>query len=133
MLNAHVLVQGNLSRAPERRKSRENKPYVTASLREGQGDDVRWWNIVVFGDAADELASLKAGDSVAIAGSLKVETYERDGETRVNLSVTVGRLISAHRQKRRDGQPQGQERHAPRPDRLPPTTSRPYIDDELPF
>ncbi|MDT3377419.1 single-stranded DNA-binding protein [Labrys neptuniae] len=133
MLNAHVLVQGSLSRAPERRTSRENKPFVIAGLREGQGDDVRWWNIVAFGDPADELASLKAGDGVAIAGSLKVETYQKDGETRVNLSVTVGRLISAHRQKRRDGQPQGQERQERRPDRLPPTTGRPYIDDELPF
>lgn len=123
MLNATVLVQGQLSRTPERRTSRENStPYVTAGLREGLGEDVRWWSIVAFGDAADELARLAVGDSVAVTGSLTVSIYEKNGESRAGLAVMVFRLVSVHRQKR---QPER------RPDRLPPTTAKPFRDDPL--
>ena len=100
-MSASALVSGKLQRDPERKTSKAGKPFVTATLREGDGDNVNWWTVLTFAEVAiDELLTLKAGDGMAASGSFKAEVYEKNGERRVSFSLFADRVISARKQKR---------------------------------
>ena len=141
-----ALVSGKLFRDPERKVSRGDKLYVLATVRDGQGDDATWWKVLAFGtEACDELLGLKAGDAVAMSGTLKAEVYTPSGgEPRVSLSVLADRVISAHRQKKEKAAEARTERKAERNTRrtgrptngqdglLEHAAARPF-NDEIPF
>ena len=96
-----VLISGKLFRDPETKTSSRGKPYTTATIRVGQGDDVAWWRVLAFlKEAGDELLSLRGGDGVAVSGTFKAEVYVGSGDPRVNLTVIADRVISAKAQKR---------------------------------
>ncbi|WP_413989366.1 single-stranded DNA-binding protein [Labrys okinawensis] len=101
---AIAMVSGKLFRMPERKTSQAGKSYVTAKVREGQGDGTAWWSLIAFGDAADDLATLTDGEAVSVSGALKVETYEKGTETRIALSILVDCVLAARRQKRKQTQ-----------------------------
>ncbi len=58
---------------------------------------------VAFGDVAEQIAALKKGDAVAVAGSLKPSqwTDKTSGETKHGLNVTVQKLITAYDARRK--------------------------------
>ena len=100
-MSATVLISGKIQRDPERKVSKGGKPFVTATLREGDGEAVSWWNVLAFADnAIEELSRLKAGDALAASGSFKAELYEKNGAQRISYTVFADRIISARRQKR---------------------------------
>ena len=100
-MSATVLISGKLWRDPERKLTKAGKPYVTATIRDGQGDDATWWRLLAFSEAScAELLCLHDGDGVAASGAFKAELYDgRDG-VRISLTVLADRVISARRQKR---------------------------------
>jgi single-stranded DNA-binding protein len=96
------LITGTLFRVPERRMSKACKPFVTATLRCKSGDLIEWWNGTAFSEPAHaELMRLKAGEAVAIQGTLKVSVFEKNGEHRARLDVAASHVTTL-RQPRRE-------------------------------
>jgi len=94
-MSAHCLVTGSLYRAPEQRTSKAGRPFVTATLKAKDGDATAWWKIVCFSESAQaELMRLGDGGAVSVQGVLRVETYERDGVTKVSLTCIADHVLA---------------------------------------
>ena len=131
-MTASVLVSGKLFRDPERKMSKSLRPFVSATVKDGDGDGVIFWKLLVFSEIISEtLMALHAGDAVAVAGSFKVELYEKGGVQRLGYTLFVDGVLAA-RQPRRERRPRRQaeqvEAAGPVP---PPIMTAP--DDEIPF
>jgi single-stranded DNA-binding protein len=133
-LTAQVLVSGSLFRPPEQRTSKAGKPFTTATIRAKDGEASQWWKVVAFSESAQaELSRLSDGDALSIQGALKVETYERDGATKLSLSVIAEHVIALR-------QPPRQRERKPA-DAKPPMSRReriagvpdPSLNDDVPF
>jgi hypothetical protein len=123
-------IAGTLYRAPERRTSKTGKPFVSAVIREGDGDAATWWKILCFNEAvADELIRLADGEGVAVSGSFKVETFEKNGEQRLSYTLFADAVLSARRpsRDRRAKAKPAQETPAA------PTLALSGPDDDIPF
>jgi single-stranded DNA-binding protein len=104
-MTAAAMISGVLHRAPEKRTSKTSgKDFTTATIREGAGDAATWWNVIAFGEAADDLLQLRDGDAVCVCGAFTVETYEKDGETRIGRRIVADR-VEALRLRRKAGAP----------------------------
>ena len=97
-MSVHVLVTGNLFRAPERKTSATGKGYVRATLKVAGADNApaEFWSALIFsGSAQDEIARLEAGDRVSLQGSLKLSTYTAgNGETRIDRTIFVDGVLA---------------------------------------
>jgi single-stranded DNA-binding protein len=96
------LCSGKLIRDPELKTGKSGKPYANFMLSVSVGDAE---NIIMTGIAfegvAERLAQLKRGDSVSVAGPLKPTEYEKNGEVKHGLSITVNQVLSIYDIKRR--------------------------------
>jgi hypothetical protein len=109
-MSATALISGRLWRSPERKTSKAGKQFVTATIREGNGDAVTWWKILCFSESGcEELLQLGDGDGAAVSGDFKVETFEKGGELRLSHTIFAERVISARRQKRQRESDRGVE------------------------
>ena len=108
-----VLIEGSLIAAPVRRTSAKGSTFVTAQLR-CTGDDGTsiLCSVIAFqASAAEALAALAAGDTVAVAGPAALSQWEKNGEPRVGLKVTASRVLSVYEAgMRRKAASQKQER-----------------------
>ena len=96
---------GQLFREPEQRTSKAGKPFVTATIRAKDGEAAQWWKVLAFAETARaELMRLTDGDALSVQGALQAETYEKDGATRLSLSVVADQVL-ALRQPRRATEP----------------------------
>jgi len=107
-LNA-VEIVGRLGQAPELKRSEDGTPYVRLSIatserftdRDGEiRERTEWHNGVAWGKPAEDIAQeLKKGDSVALSGSLRINSYEKDGAknrvTEINVAEAKKNLDNA--------------------------------------
>ena len=115
-----VLIEGTLTTAPVQRTSSKGSPFTTAQMR-ASGDDGEtvWCSVIAFSaSAAESLAALASGDTVAIAGAASLSQWEKDGQHRVGLKVTATRVLTVYdagmrRKAAGQAQAQGQDRGAP--------------------
>jgi hypothetical protein len=89
------LIAGQLFRAPERRTSKAGKPFVTATIFVKDGEAAQWWKQA-------ELMRLADSDALSVQGQLKAETYEKDGVTRLSLSVIADRVLALRQPARKN-------------------------------
>jgi single-stranded DNA-binding protein len=129
-VTTYALVSGALFREPERRMSKAGKPFMTATIRTKDGESTQWWKLVAFSETVQaELMRLADGDAISVQGAFKVETYEKDGVTKISLSVVADHVLAlrqAARKKADDGKGDGQ--HARHDD----GRGQPF-DDHVPF
>lgn len=131
-MSAFVLINGVLFKAPEQRMSKAGKPFVSATLKVKDGDATAWWKLLVFSETAGaELMRLGDGDAVSAQGVLKVEPYDKDGATRINLTCFANAVL-ALKPAPKEHKPKADK---PReswaaPDRL---RADPDLDDHIPF
>jgi len=86
-MTAPVLIAGTRFRKPEIRTSKAGKPFVTATIKARDGEATQWWKLLAFSESvAAEIGRLDDGDAITAQGALKVETYDKGGETRVSLT-----------------------------------------------
>ena len=103
MSNADVTVTGNLTRDPELRYAKSGTPVcelgVAVNHRTKGGDDeTTFLTLVVFGDQAENAASLGKGTRVMGKGRLRVRTYERkDGGQGTAVEVLVDEVGPSYR------------------------------------
>jgi single-stranded DNA-binding protein len=93
-----VLASGTLTREPQRRTASNGRDFATASMRVAvEGADAAIASLIAFGEPeVAALLALKQGDSIAIAGRAALRTWEKDGEKRTGLNVTVDRVMTAY-------------------------------------
>jgi single-stranded DNA-binding protein len=87
-----ALIAGRLHGKVQRRSSKNGNAYVTAKVCAPIGNgETAFVNVIAFAEAAvTALLALDEGDSIAVAGELKVGTYAtKTGETRPSLNLTA--------------------------------------------
>lgn len=92
-----ALVTGELRADPQQRTGKNGKPFALARLSVPMGDQGRVsCSVIAFeADAVTRLLQLRAGASVAAAGTLKVGVYEgNDGATRASLDMVADEIAS---------------------------------------
>lgn len=94
-----ALIAGRLHGKPMSRTSKSGNEYTTAKLRApmANGETV-YVNVIGFSDAAvNALLALDDGDSVAIAGELKVSTYtDKEGTAKPSLDLTAHAVLTEY-------------------------------------
>lgn len=102
MLNA--LVSGKLYGTPQSRTAQSGKTFVAAKVRAVDGDgEGLFISVVAFSNSAKAaLLALDDGDSVALAGALKVGTYEaRDGAVKPSVSIVTHSVLTVYHVQRK--------------------------------
>ena len=92
-----ALLVGELRADPQQRMGKNGKPYALARLSVPMGDQGRVsCSLIVFeAEAVTRLLQLRAGASLAAAGTLKVGTFDgTDGATRASLDMVADELAA---------------------------------------
>jgi single-stranded DNA-binding protein len=87
---------------PETKTSQRGQPYVIVSLKIADGSGAGFVRATGFSESVrEELADLRAGDSVSITGPLEVDIYRPPGgEARPSLSMIADRALGLRKEKR---------------------------------
>lgn len=81
----------------------------TERIRKNDGwedGDTTWFNCTAFGNTAEMMVeTLHKGDPLIVDGKLKVREYEKDGQMRQSVDVTVDKIgLDLSRAKRRSSE-----------------------------
>jgi single-strand DNA-binding protein len=97
-VNAAEII-GRLGQAPELKHTEDGKPYVKLSIATferftdragGIREKTEWHNATAWGTTAEEIAAgFKKGDSIAVSGALRINSYEKDGVKNRVTEITV--------------------------------------------
>jgi single-stranded DNA-binding protein len=106
------LVSGTLHDAPQSRTSQNGNAFAVCKVK---ADDKAgawvWVSAIAFGDAAERLLQLKAGDSVSLSGRAEMSVWtDKDGNAHPSLSL-VADEVAALRAKPK---PREESRRPPR-------------------
>lgn len=143
-----VFVTGNLTRDAELRDTQGGTSYLRMGVavndrrknpQTGKWEDVpNFVDCVMFGTRAEAIARyLTKGTKVAVDGSLRYSSWERDGQRRSKLEVAVRDVEFVSRQQQAQ-QPAPQQAPAQLPYQAPaaPAQQAPaadVYDEEIPF
>ena len=102
-MSIEALLLGKLYQRAERRASKAGNPFVTAKLRVASEGESLFVNVVAFSESAcAALLALDAGDSVALAGTLKAGAWlDKDGAARPNLDMVAANVMTAYALKKK--------------------------------
>ena len=83
--------------------STERKRNQDGSWEDG---DTSWFNCTAFGNTAEMMVeTLHRGDPLIVDGKVKIRDYEKDGEKRQSVDVTVDKIgLDLSRAKRKNTQ-----------------------------
>jgi single-stranded DNA-binding protein len=94
-----ALIAGRLHGKPQVRTAKNGNTFATAKVRTPMANgESAFVNVIAFSDTAKPaLLALQEGDSVAIAGELKVGTYTaKDGTARPSLDLTAHAVVTEY-------------------------------------
>jgi single-stranded DNA-binding protein len=94
-----ALIAGRIYGTPQGRTSKNGNPFVTTKVRTPMANgESSFVNVIAFSDSAmAALLALMDGDSIAIAGELKVTAYSnKDGEPRPGLDLTAHSVLTPY-------------------------------------
>jgi hypothetical protein len=136
-MSVAVLISGCVFRAPEERMSKVGRRFVSTTIKvSGESGNGEFWACLAFGTTAcDELMRLGLNEKLAAQGTLKIETFEKNGETRISRTIFCDHVLPL-RQPPREKKPRAAK--APAPQQQPTTTTDPPDDlnddlSDLPF
>lgn len=152
MAYQRLIIEGNLGRDPELKRSQNGDPYCKFSVavsekRKGE-DNTIWFSCTAFGKTAETAAEyLQKGKAVLLEGKVALDTWKDNasGENRAALAMTVDRLVFVGNKADNAGGGRGDRGDRPAPkakqQRLhdgaggepPPAEDAGFIDDDLPF
>lgn len=133
-----ALITGKLIADPERRaSSTSGKAFTTARMAAGSDGESVLCSVIAFGAAAEQLAELGKGDTVAIVGRTKPKAWTgKDGDLKAGLDVVADQLLTAYQLRRKREAMSGEAMGAPGPRSAPVGRSRgtggaaPEFDDD---
>jgi len=116
-MSIEVLILGKLHQRAEQRTSKAGRPFVTAKARAAAGEgEAVFVNVVAFSDTAcASLLALEAGDSLALAGTLKAGAWiDREGAARPSLDMVAAQVLTVYGlKKKREAAQDGVRQKAP--------------------
>jgi single-stranded DNA-binding protein len=126
-MSIEALILGKLHQRPEQRTSKSGRQFVTAKVRAAAGDGQSLFvNVIAFDDTACAgLLKLDAGDSLALAGTLKPGAWtDREGNARPSVDMVAAQVLTVYGlKKKRDASGQAAAR--------PPAASQAPAGDDL--
>jgi single-stranded DNA-binding protein len=96
-MSVAILINGSIFREPQQRTSQSGKRYVVTTIKAAAADNSTsdFWSVLAFGDTAGaELLRLAIGERVTIQGGLKLETYEKNGETKISRTIFADHVLA---------------------------------------
>jgi single-stranded DNA-binding protein len=135
-MSVAVLVTGTLFKEPQQRTSQAGRRFVVATIKatttDNSGSD--FWSALAFGDTAGaELLRLGLNEKLAVQGTLKLETFEKNGETKISRTIFVDHVLALRPPPKEKKQ---KATVAPAPlerVNIVPSTTSPDLDDDIPF
>lgn len=96
------MVSGKLIRDPQAKTAASGKGYTSCTLKADQdGEHALFVRLLAFGDAAERLAGLRAGDAVSAAGALKLGIYRpENGDPRLDCTLLADEVLAVRRAPR---------------------------------
>jgi hypothetical protein len=134
-----VLVSGTIFREPQRRTSQSGKRYTVATIKAAGADNAPadFWSVLCFSDTGQaELLRLGLNEKLSVQGALKIETYEKDGQTKISRTVFADQVLALRappKEKKSKAAPTPAAERQPleRVNILPARS--PDLDDGIPF
>ncbi|MCB1806725.1 MAG: single-stranded DNA-binding protein, partial [Candidatus Competibacteraceae bacterium] len=111
---------GRLGKAPRQIQTQTGTTMAAASvavtvpLSRGDDTDTQWFDILAFGRTAEQLLRHQAGDMVNVFGSVQINRWQSNGETKQNLQIVAESLLSAR--TTRPGKRKASNQSAPQPE-----------------
>jgi len=103
-MSIEALILGKLHQRAEQRTARTGSAFVTAKVRAaaGEGESI-FVNVIAFSESAGAaLLALDAGDSVALAGTLKPGAWtDREGNARPSLDIVAAQVLTTYGLKKK--------------------------------
>jgi single-stranded DNA-binding protein len=94
-MSAFAMISGRLWKSPDAKTTKTGAVFATATVRVAERERAAFWNVIGFGEVADDLLKLEDGDSVSVSGPFQSEVYlSKSGESRVSHRITADRLAS---------------------------------------
>lgn len=115
-MSIEALILGKLHQRAEQRTSKTGRPFVTAKARAAAGDgESLFVNVIAFGDTAcAALLAMDAGDSLALAGTLKPGAWtDREGNARPSIDVVAAQVLTVYGLKKKRDAAKAGERQQP--------------------
>jgi single-stranded DNA-binding protein len=103
-MSLYTLAAGVLVADPQQRESAKGSTYATAQMRVSTGEaEALLVSIVAFADAAQRLLEHGKGDSLAVSGRARLNSWTgRDGAEKHGLSLVAEQIASTRPQRRPD-------------------------------
>ena len=125
-----ILITGKLHDEPQARTSANGNTFAVAKMKaDDKGGAWVWVSVIAFGDEAQRLLAMNAGDAVAIGGRAELKAWvDKEGNARPDVSVVADEIATLK------GRPKPHQPKAPRKQvpASPPTDAGIPFDDELP-
>jgi single-stranded DNA-binding protein len=109
-----ALIAGRIFGTPTERTGKSGKPFALAKIRTTTTEGESAFVSVIAFDAAPvaALLALKEGDSVAVAGPLKVGTWQdKEGQHRPALDIVAAQVLSVYAVRHKRNATQGEGQH----------------------
>lgn len=100
---------GRLTADPELRKAQSGRLYLSFTIavdRIGKDEPADFIRCKVFGQPAEFMAQYTSkGDVIGVAGSLRIDSYEKDGRKVWTSDIMANRVELLHKQKPKSDYP----------------------------
>jgi single-stranded DNA-binding protein len=108
-MSIDVLLSGRMAKPAEQRTARTGSTYALAQvIVPTEGEESVLCSCIAFSRSAVEaLLALDRGEAVSLAGKAKMNVWERDGETKVGLNITVDAVLTPYHVQRKRRAAQG--------------------------
>lgn len=139
--NNVVSILGNLGADPEKKETQNGAmtKFRVAVKRIGKDAETDWVPVTIFGRQAEVAAEyLKKGKQVMVVGSLRVETYEKNGEKKTYSYILADnfQMLSSKEEgsvSREDNWGSSEDKKAKAPPKKKPADEEELEDDIPPF
>ena len=106
-----IILMGNVGKDPEMRFTQSGKPVTSFSLATNRNfkkgeeweSETTWFKVTVWGDLAERVnQNIEKGQQVYVEGNIKMESWEGDGGTKSQLSVTANTVIATGKKEAKE-------------------------------
>lgn len=141
-----ALASDVIFRSAEVKTSKNGRAFAILKVRVKDGDSTTWVKAIAFNDhVIAEMQRLADGDHVAVQGRLKLEIFDKDGQSRIGLTIMADHVVALRQPpKARTRKAATAARRSitellgPSPETVPPPPPDGYggereLNDDLPF